>query len=81
MKLEGYEAIAYAEKYDIELSCAANPVDDGGFIDAAAARKIAQEDPTLITLTLRDGPDSEEYADILAAADELRRGASNTASN
>jgi hypothetical protein len=74
MTLTGYEAIAYAQKYGIdELSCAANQMDDGGFVSLKQAGKIAQEDPCLLSLTLLEGPDSDEYAEIIDAADEIRR--------
>lgn len=47
-KITGRDAIRIAERENLTIHCHANPIDDGGTVNAALARQIAKEDPALI---------------------------------
>ena len=51
-KITGSDAIRLAERDQLTINCYANPIDDGGVVVAGVARQIAQEDPSLIYVTV-----------------------------
>ncbi|MFA6664743.1 MAG: hypothetical protein WCS21_10595 [Lachnospiraceae bacterium] len=55
MKLNGYEAIAYAEVHGLTLSKYADPVEDAReCIPVWEAKEIAEEDPGLIYIDISE---------------------------
>ncbi len=54
-RLRGYEAIEYAEAHDLTLGKYADPIEDAREgLHPDEAREIAQEDPSLIYLDIRN---------------------------
>lgn len=51
-KISGNDAIRLAERDQLTIRCYANPIDEGGVVDAGTARQIAKEDANLIYVTV-----------------------------
>lgn len=47
-KITGADAIRLAERDNLTIYCAANPVDNGGIISVDEAREAVREDPSLV---------------------------------
>lgn len=47
-RITGSDAVRLAERDDLIIRCAANPVDDGGIVTPNEARGIVRQDPSLI---------------------------------